>query len=88
MHYYAIFMHSACVHVHMYTLCGYTRQLRTCRNAAIQVNRSSGISQAAAIAIHRPQGVIVLLSLSNTIPSLPSKVPTGTPYWRDEKVYT
>ena len=34
-HYYAIFMHSACVHVqlymHTYALCGYTRQLRTCR---------------------------------------------------------
>ena len=59
MHYYAIFMHSACtrVHAHMYmhtyALCGYTRHLRTCRYAAMQVNRPSGISQAAAIAVNR-----------------------------------
>ena len=45
------------VHVYTYALCGYTRHLRTCRNAAIQVNRPSGISQAAAIAVHRPQVV-------------------------------
>ena len=68
-HYYAIFMHSACIHVqmHMYALCGYTRHcvlgmrlytsLRTCRYAAIHVNRPSGISQAAAIAAKRTQGV-------------------------------
>ena len=61
MHYYAIFMHSACVPVHMYmytyALCGYTRHLCTCQYAAIQVNRPSGISQAAAIAVNRTQGV-------------------------------
>ena len=49
-------MHSACVHVHMYmhtyALCGYTHHLRTCRYAAIHINRPSGISQAAAIAIN------------------------------------
>ena len=49
------------VHVHMYThtyaLCGYTRRLRTCRYVAIHVNRPSGISQAAAIAINRAKGV-------------------------------
>ena len=54
-------MHSARVHVHMYmhtyALCGYTRHLRTCRYAAIHVNRPSGISQAAAIAANRTQGV-------------------------------
>ena len=54
-------MHSACVHVHMYmhtyALCGYTRHLRTYRNAAILVNRPSGISQAAAIAVNRMQRV-------------------------------
>ena len=57
----AIFMHRACVHVHMYmhtyALCGYTRHLRTCRYVAILVNRPSGISQAAAIAANRTQGV-------------------------------
>ena len=59
MHYYAIFMHSACVHLHMYmyVLCGYTRHLRTCRYAAILANRHSGISQAAAIAVNRTEGV-------------------------------
>ena len=38
-HYYAIFMHSAYVHVHMHTyaLCGHTRHLRTCRYAAIRL---------------------------------------------------
>ena len=54
-------MHSACVHVHVYmhtyALCGYTRPLRTCRYAAILVNRPSGISQAAAVAVNRTQGV-------------------------------
>ena len=54
-------MHSACVHVHMYMhtyeLCVYTRHLRTCRYAAIHVNRPSGISQAAAIAVNRTKGV-------------------------------
>ena len=53
MHYYAIFMHSACVHVqmyiHTYALCGYTCHLRTRRYAAIQVNRPSDISQAVAV---------------------------------------
>ena len=59
MHYYAIFMHNACVHAHahMHALRGYTRQLCTCWYAAIQVNQPSGISQAAAIAVHHPQGV-------------------------------
>ena len=60
-HYYAIFMHSSCVHVHMYThtyaLCVYTCHLRTCPDAAIHVNRPSGISQAAAIAVNCTQGV-------------------------------
>ena len=60
-HYYATFMHSACVHVHMYmhtyAQCGYTRHLRTCRYAAIHVNRPSGISQAAAIAVNCTEGV-------------------------------
>ena len=41
----------------MYALCGYTRHLRTCRYAAIHVNRPSGISQAAAIAVNRTEGV-------------------------------
>ena len=54
-------MQSACVHVHMYmhtyALCGYTRHLRTCRYAAIHINRPSGISQAAAVAANRTQGV-------------------------------
>ena len=50
MHYYAIFMHT-------YALCGYTSHLRTCRYAAIHVNLPSGISQAAAIAVNRTQGV-------------------------------
>ena len=49
------------VHVYMYTytyaLCSYTRHLRTCRNAAILINRPSGISQAAAIAANRTKGV-------------------------------
>ena len=47
------------VHVYMdtYALCSYTRHLRTCRYAAILVNRPSGISQAAAIAANRTQGV-------------------------------
>ena len=34
--------------------CGYTRHLRTCQIVAIQVNRPSGISQAAALAVSRP----------------------------------
>ena len=65
MHYYAIFMQSACVHVHVYTymymymhtyaLCGCTRHVR--RYVAINVNRPSGISQAAAIAVNRTKGV-------------------------------
>ena len=49
------------VHVYMYTyaLCGYTRNLhvRTCRYAAIRVNRPSGISQAAALGVNRTQGL-------------------------------
>ena len=49
------------VHVYMYThtyaLCGYTRHLRTCRYAAILVNRPSGISQAAAVAVTHTKGV-------------------------------
>ena len=56
-HCYAIFLHSACLHVHTYALCGYTLHLCTCRYAAIHVNRPSGISQAAAIAVNRTQGV-------------------------------
>ena len=39
--------------MHTYALCGYTHHLRTCRYAAILVNRPSGISQAAAIADQR-----------------------------------
>ena len=42
------------VHMHPYALCGYTR---TCRYVAIQVNRPSGISQAAAVAGNRTKGV-------------------------------
>ena len=55
----AIFMHSACVHMymHMYALCSYTRHLRTCLYAAMHVNRPSGISHAAAIAVNCTQGV-------------------------------
>ena len=40
-----------------HALCGYTRHLRTCRYAAVHVNRPSGISQAVAIAVNRTQGV-------------------------------
>ena len=58
MHYYAIFMHSACVHVHVHAhICTIHVMHSTCWNAAVQFNRPSGISQAAAIAVHRPQGV-------------------------------
>ena len=53
-----------CTNVHAYTYapcgyapCGYTRHLRTCRYEAIHVNRPSGISQAAAIAVNRTQAV-------------------------------
>ena len=45
MQYYAIFMHSACVHVHahVYTMrLGYTRLLRT-QAAAAAVNRTKGV---------------------------------------------
>ena len=42
---------------HYYALCGYTRHLRTCRYAAIHVNRPSGICQAAAIAVNRTKGI-------------------------------
>ena len=45
------------MHMHTYPLCGYTRHLRTCRYAAIRVNRPSGNSQAVAIAVNRTQGV-------------------------------
>ena len=45
------------MYMHMYALCGYTCHLRTCRYAAIHVNRPSGISQAAAVAVNRRQGV-------------------------------
>ena len=59
--YCAIFMHRACVRVHMYmhthALCSYTRHLRTCRYASIHVNWPSGISRAATIAVNRTQGV-------------------------------
>ena len=44
--------------MHTYALCGYTRHLRTGRYAVIHVNRPSGISQAAAIAVNRTQGVV------------------------------
>ena len=44
--------------MHTYALCGYTRHLRTCQYAAIHINRPSGISQAAAIAANRTQGVL------------------------------
>ena len=58
-----------CTHVHVHTymhtyaLCGYTRHLRTCRYAAILINRPSGISQAAAIAANRTQAVKFSLEL-------------------------
>ena len=47
------------MYMHTYALCGYTctRHLRTCRYAAILANRPSGISQAAAVAANRTQGV-------------------------------
>ena len=45
------------MYMHTYALCGYTCHLRTCRHAAIHVNRPSGISQAVAIAVNRTQGV-------------------------------
>ena len=45
-------------YTYTYALCGYTRHLRTCWYAAIHVNLSqAGISQAAAIAVNRTQGV-------------------------------
>ena len=63
MQYYAIFMHSACLHVHLYmhtyALCGYIRHLSTCWYAVVQVNQASGISQAAAIAVNRTKGVYI-----------------------------
>ena len=42
------------------------RHLRTCRYTAELVNRPSGISQAAAIAANRTQGVIRLVEPFNT----------------------
>ena len=45
------------MYMHTYALCGYTRHLRTCRYAAIHINRASGISQAEAIAVNRTQGI-------------------------------
>ena len=60
-----IIQYSCIVHA----LCGYTRHLRTCHYAAIHVNRPSGISQAAAIAVNRTQGVNIdyyyLFSMKN-----------------------
>ena len=50
-------MQYLCTHVHAHVCTIRLRHLCTCRYAAIQVNRPSGISQAAAIAVHRPQGV-------------------------------
>ena len=50
------------MYMHTYALCGYTRDLRTCRYAAILANRPSGISQAAATAVNRTQGVKCALS--------------------------
>ena len=50
-------IYAECMYMHTYALCGCTRHLRTCRYAAILVNRPSGISQAAAIAANRTQGV-------------------------------
>ena len=52
-------MHSA--YTHTYALCGYTRHLRTCRYAATHANRPSGISQAAAIAVNRTQGIEIII---------------------------
>ena len=52
------------MYMHTYALRGYTRHLRTCRYAAIQVNRPSGISQAVAIAINRTKGVTKKISFS------------------------
>ena len=43
--------------MHTYALCGHARDLRTCRYAAIHVNRPSGISQATATAVNRTEGV-------------------------------
>ena len=43
--------------LHTYALYGYTHHLCTCRYAAIRVNQPSGISQAAAIAVNRTEGV-------------------------------
>ena len=59
MHYYAIFMHSACVHVHAHvcTLRLYMSLAYLSVYAATQVNRPSGISQATAIAVNRPSGI-------------------------------
>ena len=58
-----------CVHVYMYThthaQCSYTRHLRTCRYAAVQANRPSGISEAAAIAVNRTQGVKTMNATRN-----------------------
>ena len=61
-------MHYLCI-VHAYlSVCGYTRHyvlvgmrldtsMCTCRIAATLINQPSGISQAAAIAINRTQGL-------------------------------
>ena len=51
------------MYMHMYALCSYTHHLRTCGYAAIHVNRPSGISQAAAIAVNRIKGVNNVLCL-------------------------
>ena len=45
------------IYMHTYTLCGYTRHLRTCRYAATLVNQPSGISQVAAMAVNHTQGL-------------------------------
>ena len=51
-------MHSACVHVHAHVCTMHVYHLRTCRYAALHINRPSGISQAAAIAVNRTKGVL------------------------------
>ena len=61
-----------CVHVHVSTimqylctvhaLCGYARHLRTCRYAAVHVNRPSGISQDAAVAVNRTKECWTIVS--------------------------
>ena len=63
-------MQCAChvhMHMHTYALCAYTRHLRTCQYVAILVNQPNGISQAAAIAANRTQGVLKV-GLAHVLP--------------------